>query len=437
MPKKTFNDAIANASFSPIDRAIGKIIKSQLNKNRLIGPRNKYRVDAIGKIRTESQTSPTTFNSDHLEQYIGSSIIQHCFDGWNYLSRGVESYINGENGVGVHLLYYSELRAVMSIMASHGIGIFDKQHIYTDGTNTHYFNGTTHNIAKDLYNEWSSSVDHISKLTESIKIKNRKFSDWITATGIGATAVAGAVVKDFLDAWSIDLRLNDDQTLRNEMSYRPQFETSSTISSKAIENIIEIWKHLEPSESDRFEDLDLHLFRNSLENLFEKATGKNKQHVDFRIFITNMFNNLGEPTTQFLFDFLLRESAPLDHVLLQKASLDNSDYRLNLSDPLPMISRSILLLRLASGLAETKFVEKLGDKTLLDFWWSQRAIEHSIISSPTDLTDKIELYADVRDAISDMVPMTGSSNKTFLETNAISILPMKQFQRVCFWGIGL
>lgn len=437
MPKKTFNDAIANAAFTPIDRAIGKIIKFQLNKNRLIGPRNHYRVDAIGKVKNEATVTPTTFNSDHLEQYIGSSIIQHCFDGWNYLSRGVESYINGENGIGVHLLYYSELRSVMSIMASHGIGIFNKHHIYSDGINTHYFVGTTHDVAKNLYNEWSTSAVHITRLTESIKINNRKFNDWIIATGIGATAVTSSVVKDFLDSWSIDLRLNDDQALRNEMSYRPQFETSSTNSSNAIENVIEIWKQMEPSESDRFEELDLHLFRKALENLFEKATGKKIQDPDFRIFVINMFNNLGEPTTQFLFKFLLREFAPQDHILLQKATLDNSDYRLNLSDPLPMLSRAILLLRLASGLAETKFVDKLGDKTLLDFWWSQRAMEQSIITSPTVLTDKIDLYADVRDAISDLDLMPRSPNKTVMDNNAISILPIKQFQRICFWGIGL
>lgn len=435
MPARTVNDAINQASFIKIDAAIKKIKREQINRNRLIGPHNRYKKKTIDKIKSDVTTN--TINTSHAEQYIASSIIQHCYDGWNYFSRGVEAYLSGDNSVSIHLIYYAELRAVMSIMASHGIGIFSQKNLFSDGTTIHHFPGNTHKVADELFKEWSNSSLHAPKLTDIIRINNRKLIDWIAPTGLSAGAYSTNVIKDFLEQWSVDLKLEGDQQLRNEMSYRPRYESSSTLSEIALENVIAIWKQLEPNEADRFSELDLHLFRKTLENLYKQAKGKQPTGAKYLAFLTHMFNSLGESTNQYLFRFLQRQVSPVDHIVLRYAAKDSKNIDTNLSDPLPMICRSILLLRISSGFTSYNFVDKMENSSDLTFWWTSRAKENSILHNETDIVDLVDLYADINEAIIDVSFRTTYSNKSFHEENASNILVLKQFQRVCFWGIGL
>ena len=65
----------------------------------------------------------------HLSEYVAASAVVHSFDGWSYLSRALEAEMAGDPDSARHLGYYAELRAAMSMLASGGIGVFDRQHV--------------------------------------------------------------------------------------------------------------------------------------------------------------------------------------------------------------------------------------------------------------------------------------------------------------------
>ena len=101
--------------------------------NRLSG------TNTINVIRNHFDgTLPITNNE--INTYISASSISHLIDSWGYLSGAISSLLNGNKPIAIHLAYYSELRAVMSFLASEGIGVFNNQHvgILTD-TSCDYF----------------------------------------------------------------------------------------------------------------------------------------------------------------------------------------------------------------------------------------------------------------------------------------------------------
>lgn len=64
---------------------------------------------------------------------MAASVIVHCFDGWSYLGRALEAEMAGDPQTAVHLGYYAELRAAMSVLASDEIGVFRNKHAVFTG----------------------------------------------------------------------------------------------------------------------------------------------------------------------------------------------------------------------------------------------------------------------------------------------------------------
>jgi len=60
--------------------------------------------------------------------YVAVSAPLHCADGWSFLGRAVAAILLGDATAARHLGYYAELRAAMSLMAAHGVGIFNRTH---------------------------------------------------------------------------------------------------------------------------------------------------------------------------------------------------------------------------------------------------------------------------------------------------------------------
>ena len=71
-------------------------------------------------------------NDNALAEYVGVSAPTHTFDGWSLLSRSVSCLLRGDPYSAVHLAYYAELRATIAILASEGIGIFNRKHCIVD-----------------------------------------------------------------------------------------------------------------------------------------------------------------------------------------------------------------------------------------------------------------------------------------------------------------
>lgn len=438
---------VAACSNAIVKQALKKLSKQQFSKNRVIGPRNAYLDNTIIKINSATLT-PANIQVDNLSQYIASSIFIHCYDGWNFLSRGVDALLNGDIGSAIHFVYYAELRAVMSIMANEGVGIFDRRHIYFDVHNMPVIFSqnaasqrlSTHGAANELIAEWAGIAQKKDIIFRCIKVNNRPMRDWIIASGHAATTgYASGILTDWLKSWSIDLRMDADQKLRNEMSYRPHFNLEQVDIKEKLEGLISIWSGMEPINDNRFMDLDKHLLRIGLEQLFKKVTGRTHRHSSYPAFINNIFDTLGEPRTQMLYRFILRTEFADDHFLISEARKDLQDAKINLEDPFPMICRAILLLRIATGYSNLMIGDSEVPVSSLKFWWEDYAFKNGITTANPSGIDTIDLYTDIRDSIRSLRTYVNSIQN--IHDSNIQSLPdlcsMKQFQRVCFWGMGL
>jgi len=430
--------AIANASSLEIQKGFKKISKIQFPQKRLIGPRNYYLIDT--KTKTDT-LDIRNIKKDQISQYIAASTLSHCFDAWNYFSRGIESLLNGDIGSTIHFVYYSELRAVMSMMATIGIGIFNHRHVYFNTSNVPIFpRSPTHPFAKDLITAWSQSVKYKELLLQSIIINNRTLFEWINASGaVSSGAYVSMVVKNWLDNWSVDLNIHRDQGIRNEASYRPHFEYYEVDVKKGLKNLNIIWSSLEPTNNNRFSELDKYLLRLAFEELFERSTGNSRDHSSYEPFVRTAFENLGEPLSQRLYNFILRKISRQEHFILRKAKKDSVNIRINQKDPFPMICRAILLLRISTGVTEHFLNDCNIDKKILGFWWENISIKLGILKNGHSIIETSELYADIRESFNEInskansiIDVRDCIDKYSFETNNI-----KQFQRSCFWGLGL
>jgi len=438
---------VSQSSNQRVKDALRLLSRYQFKNKRLLGPHNVYMHDLVNKTRNSS-FSPGAINVNHISQYIASSILVHCFDGWNFISRSLDSLLAGDNATSIHMAYYSELRCAMSILASEGIGVFNLKHLFFDSTNservfsrnTSNRNLTTHLAAKELMDEWASLPNKKKLIFDSIQVNSRTLEAWITASGHTTSGgYASSLLGDWLKLWSVDLKLDIDQNLRNETSYRPHFVIPQVNINARLDEIIEIWKGLEPSESNSFPSLDMHILRLTLEQLFKMSTGRTYRHSSYIPFINRIFDDLGETRDQELYEFIFRRREPLDHFLLREAKRDSSNAAINFLNPMPMICRAILLQRFSTGIAKAIFKDSSVNFQNLRFWWQDAALKYGLIDElPTEL-NPIELYADVADSIQSIrnYDKTIGSIKQANVDVISDCCNLRQFQRICFWGMGL
>ncbi|HZY78646.1 MAG TPA: hypothetical protein VFE50_03935 [Cyclobacteriaceae bacterium] len=434
-------NAVANSSNQVILKSFAQIVKTNLPNNRWLSVRNYYLKETKDKVN-DIPTPPA--KPKPLAEYISASVLLHCYDGWNYLSRASESLLNGDVSSAIHFVYYSELRSVMSIMAFDGIGIFDKRHIWFDANHSANHTAghiTTHTAAKDCITEWSKSATKKDVVFDLVRVNNHSLGEWIAATQFSLkSSYSSAIVKEWFDRWSMDIRLKEDQTLRNEMSYRPHFEYSKVNIKELVDSLNSIWTALEPVGSSRFNDLDRHLFRIAIEKVYSKWKGRSATGQDFENFVTRMFDTIGESKLG-LYDFVLRRSEPNDHYILTEARKDvgKAKRRINLISPLPMFCRAILLSRISTGLSSKLIKHAPASQEALRYWWEGLCKMTGIMKSTDGGEDATQLYADITECINEIAKAEvgdWDSVASAASNQSQNIQKIKQFQRACFWGAG-
>ncbi|QJW91597.1 hypothetical protein HNV11_20540 [Spirosoma taeanense] len=430
------SDAVKDSSNKIIVKALKRLKKFQFSKHRLLGPKNYYKNDATTKIDKGLLSEKV-----HLSEYIAASTFTHCFDGWNFLTRGVESLLNGDIPSCIHFVYYAELRAVMSLMACEGIGIFNKSHIYFDSREIpNSLNNSTHMVAKELIDEWAKLAAKKRSIFQYIKINATNLQTLVDSTGTSSSsAYVSSIVNDWFVNWSLDLKLKEDQKLRNEMSYRPHFDYKQPNNNEVINSIFEIWSGLEPTSSIRFLELDKHLVRIAFEKLFVMTTGKKSNSPSYKKFVQRTIDNIGEAGNNSLLDFMIRKTDSQDHFIIKQAKKARKNNDIIIADPIPMICRAILLLRMSSGSVNNTFDQCYVSSDDLRFWWENLAFGFGITNSTNSGLETQDLFSDVRDSIDslkdNMIDPSCIKDNFFNFSNDINTI--KQFQRTCFWGIGI
>ena len=328
-----------------------------------------------------------------LAQYVAASTFLHAFDGWNYVSRAFDSIVRGDRRTAIHLAYYAELRAGMSLLASRGIGAFNQRHVSIESrrSGVHY-GRSTHKFVWDALKSWANATEGAADIIAHIYVDGLPVAEWLAKAGV-STAVQTLLTRQWLKAWSIDLDLyaNDQQT-RNEMSYRPDSISwpdppALNPCRESIEPLLRTWEALEPSTLGSAHILDRHLLREALDFAYSRTRGRGPSGERFEAYIDSLMPDASAA----LRDFLKRVSSPEGHFLLQQAS----DRTRRPATPLPVMSRAILLLRLASAAGAGLLANAGISLDDLRFWWERKVTELALWPDPGGPPTPTDLWAEI------------------------------------------
>lgn len=416
--------------------------------NRLIGKNNRYSNNCIVALQRDIQPGRMV-NHGHLAQYITMSAMLHCADGWSFLGRVIDCHSRGDGNIARHLAYYAELRGAIALLAAEGIGIFNKRHFVLESSGNCQIlpqHLGTHRITWLALEHWADLQRSADLLAQIISPGGIPLGEWLGSFGSGSNI--HPIGSEWLKSWGLDLkRLSEDRDARNEASYRPTrliYKAPLDI-LKSTHFLHNFWIMCEPSGPTRFEFLDRHLLRLSVEQAFQAIHDiKVQDNVDeFKKDVEKMLDNI-EPSglsKEEWKKFLVRESEPDTPPLIIEAA-GNAP----MGDPhhhIQVMARATLLLRVATG-ACAKLLRETGlDRTHVEFWWKSFGEElglWEIGNEPSELTD---LWADIETALKETRDWVSGSTGIQLsfarwrkeQSHPISILG--ECERVALWGLGL
>ncbi|NJN92456.1 MAG: hypothetical protein HC878_20240 [Leptolyngbyaceae cyanobacterium SL_5_14] len=425
-------------------------LQSYFSSSEWLDINNRYRVDTVKNL--EDDIANGTINCSDLVEYIAASAPLHCSDGWSFLGRALESHARGDRDCSRHFAYYAELRAAMSLLATNGIGIFDKRHIVVDSlSQCPHINGSTHSMAWDCLEEWAdlnlSSSNFL--VAELIQVNGKTLNDWLSAfSPVSTPQLSNLITKKWLETWGLDLRrLGKDRDFRNESSYRPnRLNRVPKINIlTASDFVCEFWKLYEPSGQALFDSLDKHILRLSLEMWYESASGQKVTDdlTDFESKIFSMLKNLGisGPLEKAFRDFLMRRNEPSDPSII-----DQARQTATATDPmhhLQVISRAALLLRIATAACSYLIKSSNLNPYDLQFWYDELGEERGIWESGKAPDDLIDLWEDISDSIKEIEDWKNSTSSASVSCAkwrrecAFPISVLGGCELIAMWGFGV
>jgi hypothetical protein len=243
--------------------------------------------------------------------------------------------------------------------------------------------------------------------------------------------------------WGMDLKYAvKDRAARNESSYRPDGipDVAELSPEEALFFVRDLWHSLEPRGSSSFEQLDRHILRIALENHYRGISDKVPSSSDpaFVSMIQTVVAAQGLPP----------KSASLMSNFLQRkvVSEDPSIFRFSAAKPneanaLPVLSRAMFLLRMATGAARDLLIQAGVDSAAIAFWWKALGSVRGLWqdgSEPDDLTD---LWADIRECLDDIDGIVEGDPMVTSFANLARTLDLHahaacSYERVSLWALG-
>ncbi len=416
-----------------------------LKNKKFLHKANSYAGNAVGQINADMTTGGIRHPKD-LAQYISISSLLHCADGWSYLGKSVYSLLLGDPHRARHLAYYAELRAATSILAAQGVGIFNNRHFIVDAANSVKAlerDRGTHQVVWECLDYWVQQRRSGGLLTDVIRPYGRSLEEWLTP--LGGTSALGPQAQRWFQCWGMDVALGaKDRDARNESSYRPDgLPNSWSIPHSEVLNFTtELWQSLQPTTNSVFEEIDRHLLRLSIENIFTGRynTLPAKNHTAFYSLVDKILDHqsIYGPVREGWKNFLIRKTEKDDLSII----------RYSIKDPLTtssgcfsVLSRACLLLRISSG-SWTSLSATSGLTTdLLSFWGLAFGETRGLWSGATGLDELFDLWADVEPALEELQAFQQS--RLPIEQNCFStgnvlgrrLLTLANFERVAVWSL--
>ncbi len=438
---------ISSPSINRIERIFFDLNKNFIN-NSWIAPNNRYKTNCVTQIFNDVKYGH--LNKRDLGEYIVASTPTHCLDGWSYLGRAIECHNRGDISNAKHLGYYAELRAAMSILASQGIGIFDKQHFIIDPNGEAQQLSSshgTHTMVWLVLQEWAKHQPSKDLLTKVVQPLSIPLDQWLVFF-MGSSSTAQDIANKMFTSWGLDLsKINTDQYTRNEASYRP-----NRISNFQPQNFVqdlrflhEFWDLFEYGGKTGFSKLDLNLLRlflhawiaakTNIEDFYQDPTIS----ADFELRVSYMLSKMGFDSSQEVRykKFLVNRNFQYPLVITESSKDSPSN---SFNQHIELLSRASLLLRIASGANQNLFINSKFSKNDVQYWWEPLGVERGLWASNNNPTNFSGLWDDIEGALIDTKPYFDDNSLRLYDcqkNHGFSIAKLGECERIALWGFGI
>ena len=384
----------------------------------------------------------TRFTPQQIWDVLAATGPSHCLDGWTFFSRALAALLSGDTHTTRHLAYYAQLRAALSILHCHGIGIFNGVNFAVDASGALFHIGNnrprergpgTHAAAWAALSGWSDQMNAASVFLKSVQFRGVSLLDSIDA--VWPSATGAPLVSRVIENWGIDLRRSaEEHESRNVSSYCAHaFNSAPSQLEPRLELVQSIWRSLEPDGRGGFPFLDRYLLRRLMELMTqEQARIAPQQHL-----WQTAYRRLDPQVREFVAqDFLERRESPNDLLVFTHAeSTEQGDVH-------AMVSRALLLLRSATAVVRTAFLDAQFDLETDDLqaWFDTVGIDRGFWSANQPPDELEALWDDVSHAVDDLdqyVSANLGDQLSFVASMRDQVVFLTQAERACIWGVGV
>jgi hypothetical protein len=419
-------------------------------KSRWVGANNSYRRDTVTVLRQEFQGGGPP-NSKQLGEYIAASVLLHAADGWTLLGKALDSHGKGDSETALHLGYYAELRAAMSLLACEGIGVFNDRHVVVDASGVaHWLNFAlrrrigTHVMTWLALEAWADSSKCSELMADTIMPGGRLLREWLQALQPGTAW--WPIGSAWLKAWGLDLQVfGQDRDARNVVSYRPtRLDPDLGLGvSRATDFYSDFWRLCEPVTSQPFGRLDRYLVRRMIEaahRALPPLSGKARREASRRIVKRTLTNlGFGDRDLKMWIDFILRDVDPRDPIIAEAGKKARLGAR---GQHVQVMSRATLLLRVATGAVLRMLREGGVDQTMIEFWSRGLGEAHGFWKPGSPPQSYVDLWADVDVAVQELQTWHVVQNPATIcyadlrAAQGSNLAMLGESERVLFWSLA-
>jgi len=435
--------AIEAADFQAVEAAAVRVRANLTGSSRAwLSAGNKYGRDVVQEFKRTAGTS-----DPELEEYLAASVLLHCLDGWAYLGRALSAHTSGDPASALHLAYYGELRAAMTILGSRGIGVLDSDHFVLDTTSSiQRISGIgTHPFVWHSFKYWSGTTAAADFLGNAVQWQGITLKDWLAAINPGSGA-GKALGQQWLRLWGLDLSaVGDDRRRRNQASYRPTGLTRAVKRDfgQVAEILESIWRPFEPS-AQSFPLIDMYLIRAAIWASYEGVAkpGMEKDQAEFAAFLDQGLNSLGlDPAIEtFCRSFFPdRISHPDPWILTSAASVPSGGAP---TQYLGVLARAAMLLRVAIAAAFNVSRGGAFSAKHLAFWWEGISVDRAFRDPVRIPSSSEDMWSDVSEALDELAvwssgaPPSLGDKQTWSHAKAKSIFVLAGAERIALWGLA-
>jgi hypothetical protein len=420
---------LAEASRSAVIAALNNISLS--SGARWLDPTNVYSAHAGRRIRSDKTIPPAQVSQ--FVEYLASGVFVHCGDAWSYFGRAVDALLRGDLQAAIHLTYYSELRAGISLLASEGISIGDRFNFVVKNSSTVDFvtNDATHQAAWQYLSAWNESAKAEDLLARIMRPGNAPFSDWASAVSTGGV---GPVVQALLAQMKLDLKtFSGDRDRRNAASYNPtRMVVSDLAAQRGADLAAELWGSLEPAAAGTFPLIDDALVAEILRQSFASTHGEPYSPGDWHEWLDASIPSSQVGTALHL-DLRRNEPNAGDRPMAALFETDSEEMDETLFVA-GMMHRAVVLLRIASGSAILLLQESnLAPKDIFP-WVDSLATARGIWPVGDPIEDRLDLWGDTRESLEVLTSRKFDDSRDLLDTLGSEIIVLGQAERVVAWN---